>query len=78
MTGTGSWLVAGLGNPIVLTVATERHVSLPAAQWTLIITLLGVLITPLSALFCPAHGSSSAQAPRNASATCSHARATEE
>lgn len=44
---TGS-VVAGLGNPIVLTVATERHVSLPAAQWTLIITLLvGVVGTPV-------------------------------
>jgi MFS family permease len=44
---TGS-VVAGLGNPIVLTVATERHVSLPAAQWTLIITLLvGVVGTPI-------------------------------
>jgi MFS family permease len=44
---TGS-VVAGLGNPIVLTVAGERHVSLPAAQWTLIITLLvGVVGTPV-------------------------------
>jgi MFS family permease len=44
---TGS-VVAGLGNPIVLTVASERHVSLPAAQWTLIITLLvGVVATPV-------------------------------
>lgn len=44
---TGS-VVAGLGNPIVLTVATERHVSLPAAQWTLIITLLvGVVAIPV-------------------------------
>ena len=44
---TGS-VVAGLGNPIVLEVSTERHVSLAAAQWTLIITLLiAVVATPV-------------------------------
>ncbi|MGZ4627261.1 MAG: MFS transporter, partial [Kineosporiaceae bacterium] len=41
-------VVAGLGNPIILTVSVERHVSLAAAQWTLIITLLvGVVLTPV-------------------------------
>jgi MFS family permease len=44
---TGS-VVAGLGNPIILEVSTERHVSLAAAQWTLIITLLvAVVATPV-------------------------------
>jgi MFS family permease len=44
---TGS-VVAGLGNPIILTVSRERHVSLAAAQWTLIITLLvAVVATPV-------------------------------
>ena len=32
--------MAGLGNPIILEVSTERDVSLAAAQWTLIITLI--------------------------------------
>jgi MFS family permease len=41
-------VVAGLGNPIILEVSVERHVSLAAAQWTLIITLLvGVVGTPV-------------------------------
>lgn len=44
---TGS-VVAGLGNPIVLEVSVERHVSLAAAQWTLIVTLLvGAVVTPI-------------------------------
>ena len=44
---TGS-VVAGLGNPIILEVSNERHVSLAAAQWTLIITLLvAVVATPV-------------------------------
>lgn len=44
---TGS-VVAGLGNPIVLEVSVERHVSLVAAQWTLIVTLLvGAVVTPI-------------------------------
>lgn len=45
MTGA---VVAGLGSPIVLEVSVERHVSIAAAQWTLIITLLvGVVATPV-------------------------------
>jgi|tagenome__1003787_1003787.scaffolds.fasta_scaffold20942694_2 MFS family permease len=41
-------VVSGLGNPIVLQVSVQRHVSLAAAQWTLIITLLvGVVATPV-------------------------------
>jgi MFS family permease len=45
MTGA---VVAGLGSPIVLEVSVERHVSVAAAQWTLIITLLvGVVATPI-------------------------------
>jgi MFS family permease len=41
-------VVAGLGNPIILEVSKERHVSLAAAQWTLIITLLfAVVATPV-------------------------------
>jgi MFS family permease len=44
---TGS-VVSGLGNPLILQVAETRHVSLAAAQWTLIITLLvGVVVTPV-------------------------------
>lgn len=44
---TGS-VVAGLGSPIVLEVSTQRDVSIAAAQWTLIITLLvGVVATPV-------------------------------
>ncbi len=44
---TGS-VVAGLGSPIVLEVSVERDVSIAAAQWTLIITLLvGVVVTPV-------------------------------
>ncbi|TFV78137.1 MFS transporter [Blastococcus sp. CT_GayMR20] len=44
---TGS-VVAGLGNPIIVEVSVERDVSLAAAQWTLIITLLvAVVATPV-------------------------------
>jgi MFS family permease len=44
---TGS-VVAGLGNPIIVSVSVERQVSLAAAQWTLIITLLvAVVATPV-------------------------------
>ncbi|UOY01807.1 MFS transporter [Blastococcus sp. PRF04-17] len=44
---TGS-VVAGLGNPIIVEVSVERQVSLAAAQWTLIITLLvAVVATPV-------------------------------
>jgi MFS family permease len=41
-------VVAGLGNPIILEVSVDRDVSLAAAQWTVIITLLvGVVATPV-------------------------------
>ncbi len=41
-------VVSGLGQPIVLEVARERNVSVSAAQWLPIITLLvGVVLTPV-------------------------------
>lgn len=41
-------IVAGLGSPIVYEVSLTRDISIPDAQWTLIVTLLvGVVCTPI-------------------------------